>query len=267
MLHLAKALMFPGLLFSMVMACAVWVQAQSGSRPTAEEIVGRMLVKNGERQAALEHYRTDRTYHLEYDGTGGKHHAEMVVRAEYVAPGRKYFTELSESGSKVLCKEVLHRLVEREEQTAAKTDWQRALFSTDTYKVELVGQEQLGGVNTWVLKVEPKVLSKVAYRGKVWVSMDDFAMVRVKGEPVKNPSWMIDSAAFDTWYMRRGEVWVPAKNVSTTHVRIGGEAKVTIDYGSYEVLAARQIVTGDEHVREEMPVSSGRKRLAASLTR
>jgi hypothetical protein len=31
-----------------------------------------------------------------------------------------------------------------------------------------------------------------------------------------------------------------AKNVSTTHVRIGGQAKVTIDYGKYDVLAARQ---------------------------
>jgi hypothetical protein len=162
MWHLAKALMFPGLLFSMMMVCAGWVQAQSGSRPTAEEIVGRMLVKNSERQAALEHYRTDRTYHLEYDSMGGKHHAEMVVRAEYVAPGRKYFTVLSESGSKVLRKEVLHRLVDKEQQTAEKTDWQRGLFSTDTYKVELVGQEQLAVVNTWVLKVESKVESKVA---------------------------------------------------------------------------------------------------------
>ncbi|MBB5342899.1 hypothetical protein [Tunturibacter empetritectus] len=42
---------------------------------------------------------------------------------------------------------------------------------------------------------------------------------------------------------------------------------MTIDYGSYDVLAARQIVAEDEHVREEMPVSSGGKRIAASLTR
>jgi hypothetical protein len=222
-----------------------------------------MLVKNSERQAALEHYRTDRTYHLEYDGMGGKHHAEMVVRAEYVAPGRKYFTVLSESGSKVLCKEVLHRLVDKEQQTAEKTDWQRALFSTDTYKVALVGQEQLAGVNTWVLKVEPKVESKVAYRGKVWVSMDDFAMVRVMGEPVKSPSWMIDCAAFDSWYMRRGDVWVPAKNVSTTHVRIGGQAKVTIDYGKYDVLAARQVGAGAEQGMERVRGAT----LAAGLLR
>ena len=246
-MHLAKTLMFPGFIFSMVMVFTGWLWAQSRSGPTADEIVARMLTKNDERQAALEHYKTERTYHLEYDGTGGKHHAEMVVRAEYTAPGRKSFTVLSESGSKILCREVLRKLVEKEEETAARADWQRAMFSTDTYNVELMGREQLEGVNTWVLKVEPKVESKVAYRGKVWVSMDDFATVRVMGEPVKSPSWMLDCATFDSWYMRRGEVWVPAKNVSTTHVRIGGEAKVTIDYGRYEVLSAKQVGAGEDH--------------------
>lgn len=247
MWHLARALVFAGFLLSTILACTVWVQAQNRTTPTAEEIVSRMLEKNGERQAALEHYRTDRTYQLEYDGTGGKHHAEMIVRAEYVAPGRKYFTVLSESGSKVLCREVLRRLVDKEEETSEKSDWQRAMFSTDSYRVELVGREQLEGVNTWVLKVEPKVYSKVAYRGKVWVSMDDFATVRMMGEPAKSPSWMLDCASFDSWYMRRGNVWVPAKNVSTTHVRIGGEAKVTIDYGQYDVLSAKQVGAVEEH--------------------
>jgi hypothetical protein len=267
MWHLARTRMFAGLVFSITLACAGWLQAQNRTTPTAEEIVRRMLLKNDERQAALEHYRTDRTYQLEYDGTGGKHHAEMIVRAEYQAPGRKNFTVLSESGSKLLCREVLRRLVDKEEETSEKTDWQRAMFSIDTYTVQLVGQEQLGGVNTWVLKVEPKVYSGVAYRGKLWVSTDDFAMVRVMGEPAKSPSWMLDSAAFDSWYMRRGDVWVPAKNISTTHVRIGGEAKVTIDYGKYDVLLTRPIVAADQHGHEGASVQSAGTPLNASLTR
>jgi hypothetical protein len=267
MRHPAKALRFSGLLFSVTLACAGPLQGQSRSAPTADEIVSRMLVKNDERQTALQHYRTDRTYQLEYDGTGGKHHAEMIVRAEYQAPGRKNFTVLSESGSKLLCRQVLRRLVDKEEETSEKTDWQREMFSTDTYTVQLVGREQLEGMNTWILKVEPKVSSKVAYRGKVWVSMDDFAMVRVMGEPATSPSWMLDSAAFDSWYMRRGDVWVPAKNISTTHVRIGGEAKVTIDYGKYDVLLTKPIVAEDQHGRAGASVQSAAKPLTASLSR
>ena len=266
MRHPAKALMLSGLLLS-VLVCAGSLVGQGRSTPTADEIVRRMLVKNDERQTALEHYKTDRTYQLEYDGTGGKHHAEMIVRAEYQAPGRKNFTVLSESGSKILCREVLRRLVNKEEETSEKTDWQRAMFSGDTYTVQLIGQEQLAGTNTWVLKVEPKVYSSVAYRGKVWVSMDDFAMVRVMGEPAKSPSWMLDSAAFDSWYMRRGNVWVPAKNISTTHVRIGGEAKVTIDYGKYDVLLVRPVGAADQREHADASVQRAARPVTASLTR
>jgi hypothetical protein len=204
--------------------------------PTANEIVTRMMERNVQRQEMLQHYASDRTYKLEYNGTAGEHHAEMVVHVEYMAPGHKHFTVLSESGSKPLCAEVLRKLVEGEEETAAKHDWQQAMFSPATYNLQLLGTEQLGGINTWVLQVEPKVASKVAYRGKVWVSMEDFATVRVQGEPAKNPSWLLDRASFDSWYMRRGDVWVPEKNISTSHVRIGGQATVTIDYGRYPVL-------------------------------
>ncbi len=202
----------------------------------ANEIVTRMMEHNAERQAMLQHYASDRTYKLEYSGAMGDHHAEMVVHAEYVAPGRKHLTVVSETGSKVLCAEVLKKLVQSEEETAAKQDWQRAMFSPETYNLDLLGTEQLEGIRAWVLHVEPKVASKVAYRGKVWISMDDYATVRVQAEPAKNPSWMVNHSNFDSWYMRRGEVWVPEKNVSTTHVRLGGEAKVTIDYGQYPVL-------------------------------
>jgi hypothetical protein len=269
MWHLAKALMVPGFLFSVVMVCTGWAQTQGVKDPTAAEIVARMQVKNSERQAALEYYSSNRTYQLEYSGAGGEHHATIAVHAEYTAPGRKQLTVMSESGSKVLCKEVLLKLVEREQQTASKADWQRTMFSAETYNVELIGLEQLEGVSTWVLKVEPKAESKIAYRGKVWVSTDDFATVRVMGEPAKSPSWLLDRASFDSWYMRRGDIWVPSRNVSTTHVRIGGEAKVTIDYGAYQVLSAKEIGAGEEHADEaetsQAQSAAGKVALASGL--
>jgi hypothetical protein len=99
------------------------------------------------------------------------------------------------------------------------------------------------------------------------VSTDDFAMVRVMGEPAKSLSWMLDSAAFDSWYMRRGSVWVPAKNISTTHVRIGGEAKVTIDYGKYDLLLVRPTVAGDQHGHAGGSMQGASRPLTASLAR
>lgn len=237
MRHLAQSLRCSGFILLAMALCGVGAQAQNQTALTAGEIVARMLAKNGERQTALQHYASERTYELHYSGTGGEHHAKMVVDVDYTAPGRKHFTVISESGSKVLCKEVLRKLVDGEEQTAAKSDWQRTMFSPETYNLELLGREQLDGISTWVLKVDPKVDSKIGYRGKVWISTDDFATVRVLGEPEKNPSWLLNRTSFDSRYMRRGEIWLPSRNISTSHVRIGGDARVTIDYGDYEVLS------------------------------
>jgi hypothetical protein len=218
--------------FFMLWGGRVWAQEL-----TAEEIVTRMMEKNSERQAMLQRYTTDRTYRLEYSGVGGDHHAEMIVHAEYTAPGRKRLVIVAQTGSKVLNREVLRKLVEAEEETAAKQDWQRAMFSPESYRLSLVGSETLDEGPAWKIEVEPKVPGKVTYRGTIWVSKEDFATIRVVAEPARNPSWMLDRASFDAHYLRRGEVWLPATNVSTSHVRLGGEAKVTIDYGSYPLVA------------------------------
>ena len=221
------------------------VVSVSGERPTAAEIVSRMLEKNQERLAALEHYESERTYKVEYKGTGGEHRAALKVRAEYTGPNRKQFTVVSESGSKFICDKVLRRLVESEQEATAKSNQMQTTLGPENYQTELAGEETVatdsGAVRAWVLRVTPKVDNKFTYRGKVWVSEDDYAVVKIQGEPAKNPSWWINKASFESVYLRRGDVWLPAKNVSSSHVRIGGEATLTIEYGAYPVVTERAL--------------------------
>jgi hypothetical protein len=220
---------------------AVNVQA----RPTAAEIVARMLDRNKERLAELEHYESERTYRVEYTGTGGEHHAQLEVHAVYTGPNQKQFTVVSESGSKFLCDKVLRKLVEGEQEATAKANRTQTTLGPENYEAELTGEETIattgGAVRTWVLRVTPKVNNKFTYRGRVWVSEDDYAAVRIQGEPAKSPSWWINRASFESMYLRRGDVWLPAKNVSSSHVRIGGEARLTIEYGTYPVVALRAL--------------------------
>jgi hypothetical protein len=218
--------------------------------PTSAEIVTRMLEKNKERLAALEHYESERTYRVEYTGAGGAHHAELQVRAEYTGPDQKRFTVVSESGSKFLCDKVLRKLVEGEEEAAAASNRMQTTLGPKNYNADLVGEETVAtpgsAVRAWVLQVTPKVDNKFTYRGKVWVSEDDYAVVRILGEPAKSPSWWINHASFESDYVRRGDVWLPGKNVSSSHVRIGGDATLTIEYGSYPVVASRALKATDE---------------------
>jgi hypothetical protein len=246
MVHLSKRRVAPGLVVSMLVLSAVWAQAQSQSSPTAGEIVARMVVRNAERQAALEHYTSERTYRVEYKGTGGRHSGEIVVHAEYSAPDKKRFTVVSETGSKVICEKVLRRLVESEQEAGQKANRMQTALSADNYNVVMAGEERIDGVRVWVLKVSPKVDNKFTYRGSVWVNAEDYGVMRVVGEPAKNPSWWISRTNFESRYVRRGDFWLPGRNVSTSHVRIGGEATLTIDYGAYETLVGKVVRGGVE---------------------
>jgi hypothetical protein len=244
MWHRSMGRVVRGFTVSAVMLYAGWVPGQGSAAPTAEEIVARMLLRSSERQAALEHYASERTYRVEYTGTGGEHSGKLVVDAEYSAPDRKRFTVVSESGSKLICEKVLKRLVESEQEATQKANRIQMTLSTENYNMALDGTDQIDGVKAWVLKVSPKIESKFTYKGRVWVSMDDYAVMRVQGEPAKNPSWWINRASFDSRYVRRGEFWLPERNVSTSHVRIGGEARLTIDYGAYSSLEGHSVENG-----------------------
>ena len=237
MRHSAKKLMFTGFMFSAVMLYAGWAQGPSSTGQTAEEILARVQVKNAERQEALVHYVSERTYRVEYRG----HVGEIVVHAEYSAPDQKRLTVVSETGSKLMCEKVLLRLVESEQEATQKANRMQMALSVENYNVALVGETMMDGAKAWILKVSPKLETKFAYRGTVWVNEDDYGVMRVLGEPAKNPSWWINRANFDSRYVRRGEFWLPGRNVSTSHVRIGGEGRLTIDYGNYPTVAGKEV--------------------------
>ena len=110
------------------------------ARPTAGEIVARLLEKNKERSAALEHYESERTYRVEYTGTGGEHRAEIQVHAEYLRPDQKQLTVVSESGSKFICEKVLRRLVESEQEATAQSNRMQTTLGPENYDARVGGR-------------------------------------------------------------------------------------------------------------------------------
>src|ERR1700743_12734 len=82
---------------------AAAAQAGAVQTLTADEIVARMVEHDRERQVALDHYGSLRTYHMEYHGPIGERKADMVVKMQFSAPDKKEFAVVSESGSTIFC--------------------------------------------------------------------------------------------------------------------------------------------------------------------
>jgi hypothetical protein len=210
---------------------------RSAGNITADEIVARLTENNHQRQQDLQAYTGQRTYHLLYTGFLGRHEAELIVEARYQAPGSKSFTTISQSGSGWVVSHVFKRLLETEKDATDEKSQASTALSKENYEFELLGQEDIDGRISYVLKVEPKTASKLLYRGRIWIDAADFALARVEAEPAKRPSFWISKTVVHHTYSKIGEFWLPVQNESTTEVGLGGHATLSIRYQDYRVVS------------------------------
>jgi hypothetical protein len=229
----------------------VWspgAQAQSSAPPpviesrlSMQQVLSNLIEKNAERQDALQKYQGRRFYILDYKGFPASFHAEMVVDMTYEAPATRQFKIVSQSGPQWLIDRVLKRLLEAEQE--ASTDENRARVALNSSNYDFSGFEHLDAADncSYQVSVEPKIPSKLLYRGRIWIDSRDFSVCRIEAEPSKNPSFWIKKTDIHHSYLKIGDFWLPGENESVSVIRGGGRAVLSIKYQDYEILAARSL--------------------------
>ncbi len=207
---------------------------------TTGQVVERMVAMNQQRAEALRSYTATRVYHLEYHGLKDKS-ADVVVKMTYDWPNRKEFTIVSESGSEMLRNRVLKRLLDGELEATREENRQRTAIHPGNYEFQLVAYERTPTRQLYVLELTPRIKNKFLFRGRIWVDAQDFAIVRIEGEPAKNPSWWTKRNDFQHSYRKWSDFWLPARNETVTQLRILGRALLTIEYKDYELTEVRSL--------------------------
>ena len=208
--------------------------------PEPSEIVWRMVAQNETRAHQLKYFTSRRHYHVEFHGLGRSMAADMHVQATYSARAGKTFQVIDESGSHLLADHVLKKLLETERDDSLQKSSGLTPFN---YNFTFDSQANEDGRLLYVFSVEPKVKSKLLYRGRIWIDAQDYAVVRVEAQPAENPSFWIKSTQIHHVYGKSGDFWLPATNKSESKVRFGGTAVLTIDYGTYEFEEPHGITT------------------------
>jgi hypothetical protein len=217
-------------------------QGQPAAKPlSGDDIVTRLLDSNARRAESLRAYQGIRVYEVDYKGfpTGHKH-AQMTVRAEFHYPHQKTITIVSESGSKTLLNHVLHRLIAVEQETSSEKEHSGAEMNRTNYRFEYLGVDRSPGRDCYLLRVIPARDDKLLYDGKIWVDATDFAIVKIEAQPAKSPSFWISQTQIEHQYGKVGNFWLPFRNRSTSRVRMGGQASLSIEYQDYEITAEQQ---------------------------
>jgi hypothetical protein len=229
-------------LLATLLLCAELMSGRPTAQPAndipVKDIVARLAENNRKRSQMLQGFTGQREYHLLYTGFPGRREADMVVEVQYHAPASKDFKVVSESGSRLIINRVFKRLLESEKEASDEKNQARTALTEANYEFELIGQEPVQDRAAYVLKVEPKIDNKFLYRGKIWVDATDYAVAKIEAEPGKRPSFWISRTEIRHSYRKIGDFWLPVENESSTEVRLGGHAVLSIHYRDYKVSAA-----------------------------
>ena len=164
----------------------------------------------------------------------------MQVEATYRAPNEKTFKVLSETGSKLLIKHVLLKLLESEEEAQEERNRKALELSPANYEFKLETTEHTPAGDFYVLEVKPRKKTKYVYSGKIWVDARDFGVARMEGTPATNPSFWVSHVEIQYQWSKVDGFWLPMHNYSVTNVRLGGRAVLNINYSDYQVTGGNQ---------------------------
>ena len=221
------------LIFAMVMA------AQNSSRPlpSADEVVAQMIEHENQRLATFEGYTAARRYVLE----NPRHHkrAEMLVKVKCLDNGSKQFQTVSEAGWGIARNHVFPKLLESESEASQPEIRERSRITPENYSFQMIGRDDIDQRPAYVIAIAPKTQNKYLIEGRIWVDVDEYAIVRIEGKPAKNPSFWIKSVHFVHTYQKSGMFWLPVSDHSVTDTRILGATELTIKYFDYAPNAIR----------------------------
>jgi hypothetical protein len=63
-------------------------------------------------------------------------------------------------------------------------------------------------------------------------------VTRIEAEPAENLSFWTKKSEIHCEYKKVRAFWLPARNESVSHIRLGGRATLTIEYKDYQVTDA-----------------------------
>ena len=197
--------------------------------PSAEDVVAKMMQFDAQRQSQLAGYTATR----HYVAVNKSRRAEMVVHVDCASDGAKQFTVLSEEGSGSIRKHVFHKLLSEETEASHHGTRNSTRLTPANYDFQFVGQEKLETGPAYVLAVSPKTANKYLINGKIWVDANDYSIVRIEGQPARNPSFWVRKVHFVHTYEKVGAFWFASATHTESEIRIFGSSELTIENSDY----------------------------------
>ena len=224
------------------------------SAVTGNAILAELITHNERRSGALLEYKAVKRHQVM--DSKGEIYAEEVTHIEYHAPGKKTVGVTSENGWGPSGRFTLEQLIVSEIETTTGGDDGDSSMTPANYELNPLGEQQVGPFHCFVVQAIPKRKEKDLFEGKIWIDVQDYAIVRIEGHPVKKPSFWIAREEFVRQYQKIDGFWLPQKDETLVHVRLYGTKLFIADHWNYVVNHAIESPS-NAYTAHESPSGSG----------
>jgi hypothetical protein len=217
--------------------------------PAADDLVAKMMELDAQRQSQMVGYTALR----HYSAVNKTRQAEMLVEVTCASDGAKHFDVLSEEGSGSIRRHVFHKLLSEETEASRRGTRNSTRIIPANYDFHVIGHETLETGPAYVLEVSPKTENKYLIRGKIWVDANDYSIVRIEGQPARNPSFWVRSVHFVHTYEKVGPFWFASSTHTKSEILIFGESELTIENSGYTLIPPKDRITELESQARLLP--------------
>jgi hypothetical protein len=232
-LHLRRLSAFRATIYLLATALvsAMALAQQVESKPMIQKIDASVAA----RDENLLGYTVTELYRA-YRGADKTHPAaEMTVKTTYRKDSGKSYVIISQSGSELLLKEVLGRILDSERLMTQPANRAQAMLTTANYIMTVKGDDTVDGRACRVVGIVPKKSSPYLFRGTIWVDSQDGSIVKLDGVASKAASVLAGATQVSRQYANVNGLPMATHAEARAGSWLLGQTTIDIEYSGYEM--------------------------------
>lgn len=161
--------------------------------------------------------------------------AEMTVKTTYQKSSGKSYEVLNQSGSELILKQVLGRVLDSEKTLTEPSNRATALITSANYVMHVKGREVVDGRDCIALSIAPRRSDRYLFQGELWVNALDYSIVQLAGVTAKSPTVLAAPAQVSRHYATVDGLPMATHATATSASWLLGQTTIEIDYSDYQM--------------------------------
>lgn len=171
-----------------------------------------------------------------YRGTDREHPAAgMTVKTTYRKDVGKSYVVLTQSGSALILREVLPRILDSERLMTQPANRALAVLTSANYQMTVKGPETVDGRACTAVAIVPRKSSPYLFHGTIWVDAKDGSIVKLDGVASKSASVFAGASQVSRHYTTINGLPMATHAEALAGSWLLGTTTIDIDYVDYQM--------------------------------